>query len=111
MKKVLLLSLLLALSVPVAAQRVTTYEQLTVANTSIGITAATINSMAACSLRLETAQIRFRLDGTAPTSTVGTLLEIGDVLVINNIIDARAARFIRTGAVSGVLDINCWPQP
>jgi hypothetical protein len=34
--------------------------------------------MATC--RLETAEIRYQVDGTAPTTTVGTLLEVGDVL-------------------------------
>jgi hypothetical protein len=101
----------LALSVPVAAQRVSRFEQLTVGAAAVGITASTLSGMATCTLRLETAQIRWRADGTAPTSAVGTLMEIGDVLTIENILDARAIQFIRTGASSGALDISCFPQP
>lgn len=111
MRKWLLIAALVVLAAPVVAQRVTTYEQLTVANSSIGITASTLSGMGTCLLRLETAQIRWRADGTAPTTTVGTLMEIGDVMPISNISDARAIRFIRTGGTSGVLNINCFPQP
>lgn len=110
-KRFLCVSLLLALAVPVAAQRVSTFEQVTVANSSIGLTAAKLLGMASCTIRLETAQVRWRADGTAPTSSVGTLMEVGDVLTIPNIVDAAAIRFIRTGATSGVLDSSCFPQP
>jgi len=104
-------------AVLVAQTRLLTFEQLTVAGTSVGITAATLTTpsggrpLALCVARLETAQIRFRVDGTAPTASVGTVLEPGDVLTLPRIEDARAARFIRTGATSGVLDIHCEPQP
>lgn len=111
MKRFLSLVLLLALATPVVAQRTVSFEQLTVSGSSTPITASTLTGMATCSARLETAQIRWRADGTAPTATVGTLMEIGDVITIDNIVDARAIRFIRTGGTSGVLDIHCFPQP
>lgn len=111
MHKFFTLALIVMLAAPVAAQRVQRYEQLTVGAAAVGITASTLSGMGACLVRLETAQIRWRADGTAPTAAIGTLLEIGDVLTLNNIIDARNYQFIRTGAVSGVLDINCWQQP
>lgn len=104
--------LLLALTVPVAGQyRYVAFEQITVANTAIGFTAATIDqggghpqvSIASC--RLETAQVRFTVDGTTPTSTVGTLLEIGDWLTLTSPDLVRNFRAIRTGATSGQL--NC----
>lgn len=59
---------------------------------------------------LETAQIRYTLDGTAPTTTVGHLLEIGDTLTIqgrDNIVNFRA---IRTGGTSGTLMITFFRQ-
>lgn len=93
---------------------VVTYESITVAATAIGITAAILNPVggqtqqSACSLRLETAQIRFRFDGPDPTAAEGTTLEIGEVLDISNNADARRIRFIRTGATSGTLKANCW---
>lgn len=111
MRRIFLLACVLVLAVPVTAQRVTTYEQITVAASSIGIASATRAGMAMCSLRLETAQIRWRADGTAPTTTVGTLMEIGDVMTIANILDAMNIRFIRTGGTSGVLNVSCFPQP
>ena len=88
------------------------FEQITVAAVSIGFTNATIvqgtthkqATQAVC--RVETAQLRYRFDGTAPTSAVGTLLEIGDTLTISEPISMVQFRAIRTGAVSGVLSCS-----
>ena len=52
---------------------------------------------------VETAQMRFTVDGTAPTSSVGTLVEIGDVIEIIGEHDIETFRAIRTGAVSAVI--------
>jgi hypothetical protein len=86
------------------------YEQVTVANTAIGFTTAKITpggpmpTMAQC--RLETAQVRWTIDGvTAPTTTVGTLLEVGDAIALNGHDVLVNFRAIRTGGSSGVL--NC----
>jgi hypothetical protein len=104
----------------VAAQTVSyiAFEQVTVANTSIGFTATKVEpngtggapqaTMATC--RLETAEIRYQVDGTAPTTTVGTLLEVGDVLTLNGHDSIMRFRGIRTGASSGVLSCN-YSQP
>lgn len=85
------------------------FEQITVAGSSIGFTAASITpsglpeaTIATC--RLETAQIRWRIDGQAPSSTVGTQMEIGDTLVITGHDSLVRFRSIRTGS-SGQL--NC----
>jgi hypothetical protein len=112
--RVLLLLLLVgAVGLPVRASDFVTFEQITVANTAIGITSTITNPTGQpqqnrCVARLETAQIRYRTDGVAPTSTVGTVLEVGDVLTIESNADARRIRFIRTGATSGVLDVECF---
>ena len=110
MKRLVLLITLLSLLTITAAQsqRRTTFEQITVANTAIGITAAIRDGMSACGFRLETAQVRWRIDA-APTASVGTLLEVGDVLTISRIEDAQMIKFIRTGATSGLINVNCWP--
>lgn len=89
------------------------FEQITVANTSIGFTAAKVEpdgsggarqaDMAAC--RLETAEIRYTIDGTTPTAAVGTLAEIGDYVVIAGHDSIMRFRAFRTGATSGQL--NC----
>ena len=95
---------------PVTAQRTTTYEQITVANSAIGVAAATYANMAVCELRLETAEVRWRVDGTDPTSAVGTPLYPGDVLRVESVVDMRFIKFIRTGTTSGVLNVWCWPR-
>lgn len=85
------------------------YEQITVANTAIGFTTAKIveggghpqATRAYC--RLETAEIRYRVDGGTPTTTVGTLLEPGDALEIPDPIQIPQFLAIRTGATSGSL--------
>jgi hypothetical protein len=92
-----------------AQQHSTTFEQVTVANTAIGITAAITSGMAGCGVRLETAQVRWRVDAS-PTSSVGTLLEVGDTITFTRIEDAQRVKFIRTGTTSGLLDVWCWSQ-
>lgn len=97
----------------VLAQDFVTYESVTVADSAIGIT-STVRSPAgrppqtACEARLETAQVRFRFDGTAPTSSEGSLLEVGEVLTLRGAATLAAFRAIRTGGTSGVLKIHCY---
>lgn len=57
-------------------------------------------------LTLETAQIRWTVDGTAPTTTVGHLLEPGDSLVVQGYAALRAFKAIRTGGTSGTLKVT-----
>lgn len=115
MRRLLAMGLVLALSAPLVASQVQvkTYASLTVADSSVGLASATISpdgqqQIAQCYARLETAQIRYRWDGTAPTSSEGILLEVGDTLTIDGFDVASAIRFIRTGATSGVLKVSCW---
>lgn len=61
------------------------YESLAVSTTAVGITATLIDqhhnvAVVTC----ETAPVRFRVDGTDPTSTEGHYLEVGDVLTLEN---------------------------
>ena len=56
--------------------------------------------------RLETAQIRFTLDGSDPSATVGQILDIGDRLNFDNRGEITALKGIRTGVTNGVLDIE-----
>lgn len=84
------------------------FETITVANSAIGCTAATANPSNApgavrAVMTLETAQIRYRYDGTDPTSTVGHLLEIGETLVLEGADNIRRFKAIRTGSTSGAL--------
>lgn len=50
---------------------------------------------------LEGAQCRFTTDGTAPTTTVGTVIEVGDVVIIEGASDIKNFKAIRTGSTSG----------
>jgi hypothetical protein len=76
------------------------YETLTVAASAVSLTGATTGLSFVG--RLETAQIRARGDGTAPTSSEGVLINVGDSVVLSES-EIRATEFIRTGSSSGVL--------
>lgn len=86
------------------------FETLTVTGTAVGPTTATVapttrpSSNYALFGPLETAQVRWRDDGTAPTASVGHLLEVGQVLEYNA--DPRQIQFIRTGGTSGALPVT-----
>lgn len=56
--------------------------------------------------RLETAQIRFTLDTSDPTSTAGRVLEPGESLTLSGRGELTQFRAIRTGGTSGVLDVE-----
>lgn len=88
---------------PLASSR----QALTIDNTAGGLS-LTVPSAAVCAaLRLETAQIRFTLDGTTPdTSTAGTLLEVGEMLALESRAELSAFKAIRTGSTSGVLQVE-----
>jgi len=84
------------------------FEQITVAGTAIGFTATkitptggTMATIATC--RLRTAEVSYTIDGTTPTSAVGTLLEVGDILTLSGHDVLVLFRAIRTGS-SGQLD-------
>ena len=94
-----------------------TYEALTVDNTAGGVAITTTilrpsggPQMNYCEGRLETASVRFTDDGSAPTTTAGTLLEVGDIWVSYNHAKSRQARFIRTGGTSGTLHVRCYER-
>ena len=87
------------------------YESITVAATAIGFTAAKLapsNSdtpeMAVCTL--ETGQIRYRVDGTDPTSAEGHILNPGDSLIVDSLHDLKNFKAIRTGSTSGILKVS-----
>jgi len=87
-----------------------TLEQIAVAGTAIGFTAANINegnghaqaNIGVC--RVRTAQVSVRWDGGTPTSSVGMLLEVGDLITIKSHEELVRFRAIRTTSTSGQLD-------
>ena len=87
------------------------YESITVANTALGLTTATVGNARWGMCRVETAEIRYTMDGaTTPTDAIGVLLEPFEWIVLNNRDNLRNFRAIRTGAVSGVLKCHYFSQ-
>ena len=68
--------------------------------------AATLPLAQAALVTVETAQIRFTVDATAPTSTVGHILNIADRLLLEGQQEIRAFRAIRTGGSSGAVSVT-----
>lgn len=77
------------------------YEQLTVAGSSIGL-ASIPDTCNFVLISVEGAPVRFRDDGTAPTSSVGTLLNDGDRVEYAD--RPSALRFIRTTSTSATVN-------
>lgn len=82
-------------------------EQLTIDATVGGITltSAKYGTSTKALIQVETASIRYRTNGSAPTTTLGTLLNAGDILTLDSAGDIANFKAIRTGATSAV--INC----
>lgn len=64
-----------------------------------------IEGMKRAFITAEASQMRFTLDGTPPTTTIGHLLNPGDSVVLDSVADLTSFRIIRTGAVNG--SIQC----
>lgn len=87
-------------------------ESITIADTAIGFTASKITPttnkdvirQAVCTV--ETAQIRFTVDGTTPTVSIGHPVEAGEAFTINGYDDIVAFRAIRTGGTSGLIQVT-----
>lgn len=89
------------------------FEQIVIDNTAggVGFTALKITpasgpQMQVARCRLRTAEISFTTDGTTPTTSVGTLLEVGDVLKVIGHDRLLKFRGIRTTGSSGGLDCS-----
>jgi len=85
------------------------YQDLTVADSSVGVdntkTLATPHARQ-IEVFVEDAQIRYRKDGTAPTSSVGEILNPFDRLTLNSLNDIDNFRAIRTGSTSATLRVH-----
>jgi hypothetical protein len=82
------------------------YESVTIADSAIGLTSATYKAATRAEMTLETAQIRIRSDGTAPTASEGRPVGVGDDIILKSAGQIAAFEAIRTGGVSGVLKIE-----
>lgn len=59
---------------------------------------------------LEGGQCRFTVDGTTVTTTVGTLIEIGDIVTIDGASDVKRFKAIRTGSTSGTAFVTYFKE-
>jgi hypothetical protein len=75
----------------------------TVGGVGITVPAGTVYAELYC----ETGQIRFTVDGTAPTTTVGRVANAGDTIEIA-LSDWTKFRAIRATGTSGSLQGDCW---
>lgn len=114
--KLKILSLVLAivaLGASLFAQTAISFQQIsviatsTVIPTSMYVKASNHGPASTCRGRLETGAIRFRIDGTAPTSSVGELLDVGDRIEITGYTNIQNFKAIRTTSDSGLLSLTC----
>src|SRR3990170_3511706 len=83
MKSILIVFLLILVLASVAWAD--SYESITVADTSIGLTQSTVGIARWGMCRLQTAEISYTMDGTTtPTDAVGVLLEPFEWVILNN---------------------------
>ena len=98
---------------PVSQLSTVAFDQITVAASAIGLTTANIrgygsNRYAAerVIVIVETATIRWRDDGTDPTSAVGMIANPGTILTLDNRDRIEKWRGIRTGSTSATLSVT-----
>jgi hypothetical protein len=85
------------------------FETITVADTAIGLTAAKLASDPKPKevwITVETAQFRYRVDGTDPTAGVGHVVNPFDSLKFEGFSQLNNAKFIRKGATSASISVT-----
>lgn len=73
-------------------------ESITVTSAAIGLTAATLAGKIHAHITCETNPVRYWLDGTNPSATVGHRLEVGGVLDLDSAHQLANVRFFAVGA-------------
>lgn len=86
------------------------FETITVSSTAIGLTSTLItpaNKQAALEVLItcETGNVRFRMDGTDPTSSVGHLLPATSSLTVTGLNNLKRLKFIRV-SVDATLQVT-----
>jgi hypothetical protein len=86
------------------------FETITVAATAIGITSSLLTNARAAYLTVEGASLRYRIDGTAPTSSVGHLVPNGGSIWLSDKTKASLSnlRMIRTGSTSATVSVTIY---
>ena len=79
------------------------YQQLTVSTTAVGLTLPTGAQRAV--IHIEAQPIRYRDDGTDPTSTVGVLVKADVSFELNSLLSLRQFKAIRSGSVDATVNV------
>jgi len=93
------------------------FDQITVDNTGAGIplTSAYLKptdgelypkQCILAVLQVETAEIRYRIDGGVPTSLIGTKAKVGDIIEVFGYNNLKNFKAIRTGGSNGQLNVH-----
>ena len=113
MKK--LFALLCALAAVASAQSAPVTETLTVSTTVLSLATDTIGGRGTsrpesryCFLSLDTAAVRWRVDGIDPTDSVGHVMASGASLELYGHETIARFKVIRDTASDGVLTATCW---
>lgn len=81
-----------------------TSEALTVSSTVIGLTHRMVGYDFA-KVRIENAPVRFTLDDSNPSTTVGWPLDVGDSLTLSGKEEVKDVRFLRSSGVDSTLTV------
>lgn len=83
------------------------FESLTVSTTVLGLTKlSSAWNYIHVFITVETQAVRFRVDGGAPTSSVGHQLDAGDTLTLDNPTQLAKFRVIRKDAADATLRVS-----
>ncbi len=82
------------------------FESVTVAATSKALTSGTYGDAQYAFITVETAAVRFTVDGTTVSATIGHILEPGDTLQLNRNSQIAEVRFYRRDGVSATLRVS-----
>lgn len=88
----------------------TDYEDVTVSTAAVGLTAAKVAASRTAFITCEGGAVRYRLDGTAPTASVGHVLNVGGTLTLSGT-DIKQVSFIRRDSVDGTLRVSYGQGP
>lgn len=86
------------------------YESITVDNTVKSLSSIYTdndgNIAVKAIITVETAQMRWRMDGVNPSSTEGHLANPTDIIILNNSSDIKNFRATRVGSTSAVIRVS-----
>lgn len=84
------------------------YEQITVSSSAIGLTLTDRGAATYAEIMVEGQPIRYRVDGTDPTSAVGHLVNAGGVIRCYGRDALRNFRAIRSGITDATLTVTLY---